>query len=108
MIAVVIWRASDEPLWPAREALPADVLVLEEDIYEDDFFGEFTYTLRVQITPSQFQEWMRRLELPLREGEGEYATESREGRERMDAEMRGCYSMARLVDGVGTFLATCL
>lgn len=106
-LAVAVWRASVVPLWPAREALPADVRVIDEDIYEDEFLGEFNYTLRVRITPDQFEEWMLRLELPARDDGPEYSEQSRAERDRIDAEQRGCHAMATLVRGVGTLNSTC-
>jgi hypothetical protein len=50
-------------MWPARRHLPAGSVVLREEIVEDGFLPDYTYTMDAAMTHEQFDAWMRDLGL---------------------------------------------
>jgi hypothetical protein len=50
-------------MWPARRHLPAAAAVVREEIVEDGFLPDFSYTMDATMTDAQFDDWMRDLGL---------------------------------------------
>lgn len=86
--------------WPGRRELPDHSQVTEEQVFSDDFLGDFEYVLRARMSESSFREWMRRLDVQPTEEPGRYGVPH-------DYSEHPCGSQGDYRDGVGAFHAWC-
>jgi hypothetical protein len=63
LVAVASWLYERMTSWPARRALPRGAVVLSENAQITPVLGDYFYDLTARMTPDEFAEWMRRLDL---------------------------------------------